>query len=94
MLPAHWRAWNSRLKIGMTYDDERLAHAKRRVAEAKRAVARYIALIARLKAAGSPTGDAEQTLQTLVQSLAVFEDDLRELQNKIRGESRWHTNGT
>jgi phosphoenolpyruvate carboxylase len=70
----------------MAYDDERLIEAARHVANGKRIVARQRALVTRLKACGSSTLVAEQTLRTFLRSLAIFEDDLRQLQ--IRGGRR------
>jgi hypothetical protein len=64
----------------MAYDDERLIEAARHVANGKRIVARQRALVTRLKACGSSTLVAEQTLRTFLRSLAIFEDDLRQLQ--------------
>jgi hypothetical protein len=64
----------------MAYDDERLIEAARHVANGKRIVARQRALVTRLRACGSSTLVAEQTLRTFLRSLAIFEDDLRQLQ--------------
>jgi hypothetical protein len=65
----------------MAYDDERLIQAVRHVAEGKRIVARQRALVTRLKASGVSAFAAEEMLQTFLRSQAIFEDDLRGLQN-------------
>jgi nicotinate-nucleotide pyrophosphorylase len=61
---------------------DRLIEAARHVSDGKRIVARQQALVTRLKACGSSTLVAEQTLQTFLRSLAIFEDDLRQLQTR------------
>jgi hypothetical protein len=66
--------------------------AARHVSDGKRVVARQRALVTRLKAYGSSTLVAEQTLRTFLRSLAIFEDDLRQLQIS-RGRAAatsWH----
>jgi hypothetical protein len=58
---------------------DRLKLARRLVVEGRRIVANQLARIERLKALGCDTKEAERTLDVFLKSLAIFEDDLRDL---------------
>jgi hypothetical protein len=62
--------------------ENRALMAGRHVASARRIVARQHELVARLKAAGCSTKDAEYTLGLFVGALAIFEQHERELFDK------------
>jgi len=63
----------------MLADQDVVATAARHVAEGKRIVAAQKERIARLKAKGLSTLDAEQTLQVFETSLAIFQRHRDEL---------------
>jgi len=58
---------------------DRLDRARRHVVEGRRIVANQLALVEQLKSSGHDIREAEQTLDLFLQSLAIFEDDLRAL---------------
>jgi len=62
--------------------ETRLAQSARHVAEGKRIVARQRELVAKGKAAGHDTFNAERLLDQFERTLAIFEDDLRAIQAK------------
>jgi hypothetical protein len=59
----------------------KLEEALRHVMDGRRIVSQQRQLIAEQKAAGYDTLFAEQILNQFERTLAIFEDDLRELQN-------------
>jgi hypothetical protein len=63
----------------LSRSESTLVLAGRHVCEGRLIVARQKQLIARLKAAGRPTLNAEQTLQVFVTTLAIFEDHVKGL---------------
>jgi len=74
----------------MPTDESTLAIATRHVAEGERIVARQQAMIARPKASGAPTLDAEQTMQVFQTTLDIFKrhrDDLLARQHGHRTDA-------
>ena len=66
-------------------DRERVVSlAVHRVAQAKRVVARQRQRILMLEAAGCSTRNAQQTLEVLLRTLAIFEQHKRELRTQGR----------
>ena len=58
----------------MSVEDDALAKAQRHIEEGRRLVWEQKGLIARLKASGADTRNAEQTLRVLESNLAMFEE--------------------
>jgi hypothetical protein len=69
----------------MSADGDPLSKAKRHVAEARRFISEQKGRIARLRAAGADTLDAEQTLRVLEANLRVFEEHRDWLERKENG---------
>lgn len=70
--------------VHMPRKNTKLGVAERRTAEARQIVARQQELIAKLKALGQPTVEAELTLQTYVSALKLIEAH----EDKVRAEVR------
>jgi hypothetical protein len=68
----------------MSTDDDSLNKARRHVAEGQRIVSEQRGLIARLRAAGFDTLDAERTLRVLEENLKVFQEHRDSLEPKER----------
>ena len=66
----------------MSTDDDSLNKARRLVVEGRRIVWEQKGLIARLRAAGFDTLDAERTLRVLEKNLKVFEERRDSLEPK------------
>jgi hypothetical protein len=62
--------------------EKELDQAKRRVTEGRRLIAAQEDLIKSLKSRGSPTGNAEITLETFLRLQAAYEDHLKALTSK------------
>jgi hypothetical protein len=74
----------SRYSLRIADDPESdLAMAVRHVAEGRRIVAQQRERIARLKAAGHPTLDHEQTLQIFETNLRIFENHERHIRKGL-----------
>ncbi len=70
--------------VHMPRKNTKLAAAERRTAEARQIVARQQELVAKLKALGQPTVEAELTLQTYMSALKLIEAH----EAKVRAEIR------
>jgi len=68
----------------MPRKNTKLSVAERRTAEARQIVAQQQELVARLKALGQPSFDAELTLQTYISALKLIEVH----EDKVRAEVR------
>jgi hypothetical protein len=68
----------------MSTDDDSLNKARRLVAEGQRIVWEQKGLIARIRAAGFDTADAERTLRVLEENLKAFQEHSDSLEPKER----------
>ncbi|MBR0800535.1 hypothetical protein JQ615_34745 [Bradyrhizobium jicamae] len=67
-----------------TLAQEHLAIAERHAAEGRRIVARQEELIDELQAHGHPTADAEKILNTMRDTQAIHEHDVKRLLNQLQ----------
>jgi len=67
----------------MSADDDPLSKARRHVQEGRRIVWEQKGRIARIRAAGLDSADAEQTLRVLEANLKLFEEHLDYLERQL-----------